>query len=200
VNAVMSYVFHELEARADTRWPTLVPMDDAAVTWAIPDFEKKGKEWMVTKAKQNWSIGFYTHSLVQVFGSAIGTLLLESCPTRFILPNRAAMAPELAEIYGRLGLNEEEIRIISQARPQQDYYYSCESYGKRLFHLPLSPLLLAMTSRNRKEDHDRMDEILAQLGPEAFAEAWLAGEGYHDAAESIRAWRLAQADVGAVAD
>jgi type IV secretory pathway VirB4 component len=200
VNAVMSYVFHELEQRADTRRPTLVPLDDAAVTWAIPDFEKKGKEWMVTKAKQNWSIGFYTHSLVQVFGSAIGTLLLESCPTRFLLPNPAAMAPELAGIYGRLGLNEEEIRIISQARPQRDYYYSCESYGKRLFHLPLSPLLLAMMGRNRAEDHERMDEVLARVGPEAFAEVWLTQEGYPDAAESIRAWRLAQADVGAVAD
>jgi type IV secretory pathway VirB4 component len=200
VNAVMSYVFHEQEARADTRRPTLVPLDDAAVTWAIPDFERKGKEWMVTKAKQNWSVGFYTHSLVQVFGSAIGTLLLESCPTRFILPNPAAMAPELASIYARLGLNEEEIRLVATARPQRDYYYTCEQYGKRLFHLPLSPLLLAMIGRNRAEDHEAMDQLLAQVGPTEFSEAWLRKEGYPDAAESIRAWRLAQADMDAVAD
>jgi type IV secretory pathway VirB4 component len=191
VGPVLSHVFHELERHEDTRRPTLVPMDDAAVTWVMPDIETKAKAWLVTKAKKNWSLGFYTHSLVQVFGSPLGTLLLESCPTRFILPNEEAMAPELAEIYGRMGLNAEEIRLIAQARKQRDYYYTCEQYGKRLFSLPLSPLLLAMMGRNRAEDHESMEALMAQVGPEAFGEAWLRQEGLPDAAARVRQWREA---------
>src|SRR5262249_950526 len=118
VKPVVSHVFHELELGFDTSHPTLLLMDDAAVAWVLPDYEEKGKEWMVTKAKKGVSMGFFTHSLVQVFGSKLGGLLLESCPTRFILPNPAARAPELAAIYHRMGLNEEEIRLIATARSQ----------------------------------------------------------------------------------
>src|SRR5262249_23654622 len=83
----MEYVFHRWEERFETNHPTLLPMDEAAVTWAIPEFEAKGKEWMMTTAKKGMSLGFFTHSISQVFESRLGPLLLESCPQRFILPN-----------------------------------------------------------------------------------------------------------------
>ncbi len=194
VNAVMSYVFHELEMRASTEYPTLVPMDDAAVTWAVPDYEQQGKEWMVTKAKKNWSLGFYTHSLEQVFGSPLGTLLIESCPTTFALPNKAAMAPAIHAIYQRLGFNATEIRQIAEARPQRDCYYHCEGVGKRLFSLPLSPLLLAMLARNRAEDHQLMDEIVTREGVQGFAPAWLEAQGFPDEAQWLRTYRTQESD------
>jgi type IV secretory pathway VirB4 component len=185
VGPVMSYVFHGLEERFDTSHPTLLLMDDAAVTWVLPDYEEKGKEWIVTKAKKGVSMGFFTHSLVQVLSSTLGSLLLESCPTRFILPNPAARPPQLAEIYHRMGLNEEELRLISTARPQRECYYTVEQLGKRLLSLHLSPLILAMIGRNRAEDHQRMDEILQREGRGGFAAAWLRAQGFPEAAAQI---------------
>jgi len=185
VTPVMSYVFHRLEERFDTSHPTLLLMDDAAVTWALPDYEEKGKEWIVTKAKKGVSMGFFTHSLVQVFSIKLGSLLLESCPTRFILPNPAARTPQLAEIYHRMGLNAEELQLISTARPQRECYYTVEQIGKRLLSLHLSPLTLAMIGRNRAEDHQRMDEILQREGWEGFAAAWLRAQGFPEAAAQI---------------
>lgn len=152
----------------------------------LPDYERKGREWAVTQAKKNVSLGFFTHSLVQVFSSSLGTLLLESCPIRFILPNPAARAPALAEIYHRMGLNDAEIGLVASARPQREYYYSCELLGKRPFSLQLSPVLLAMVARNRQEDHELMDAILSERGREGFAAAWLAEQGFPEHAARVR--------------
>ena len=95
VGPVTNLLFHRLEQRFDTRRPMLVIMDDAAVAWALPDYQENGKKWMVTTAKKNVSLGFFTHSLTQVFESPLGALLIESCPTTFVLPNPAARTPSL---------------------------------------------------------------------------------------------------------
>jgi type IV secretion system protein VirB4 len=58
--------------------------------------------------------------------------------------------------------------------------------GKRLFSLQLSPVVLAMLARNRQDDHEAMDAILAEYGPEAFAYHWLRREGFVEAAERLR--------------
>jgi type IV secretion system protein TrbE len=186
VAPVMSYVFHACEQRFDTRTPTLIPIDDAAVTWAIPDYETNGKKWMVTTAKKNVSLGFFTHSLTQVFDSPLGALLIESCPTNFVLPNAAARTPAMAAVYERMGFNAAEIGMIASLRPQRDCYYSNELLGKRPFSVHLSPLLLAMFARNTQEDHALMDTILAQEGLHHFAPAWLHAQGFPDAAAHIQ--------------
>jgi hypothetical protein len=54
---VTRYVFHRLEQRFSTDTPTWLPNDEAAITWALPDFEKKGKQWLMTTAKKNVSLG-----------------------------------------------------------------------------------------------------------------------------------------------
>lgn len=178
VGPVLSLIFHRLEGRFDTRTPTFLPMDEAAITWAIPDYAEKGKEWMMTKRKKNVSLAFFTHSISQVFASALGPLLIESCPTWFMLPNPQARIPQMAAIYQQMGFNTEEIGIISEMRSQRDVYYRAEMLGKRRFSLPLSPLLLAMMGRNRQEDHEAMDRILGAHGPARFAEVWLAAQGF----------------------
>lgn len=175
VGPVTSYLFHRLEQRFSTDTPTYIPTDEAAITWALPDFEKKGKEWLMTTAKKSVSLGFFTHSLSQVFESKLGPLLLESCPTRYFLPNPSAKAPQMAAIYDRLGLTPEEITLIATAQPQRDFYYSCELLGKRLFHLNLSEDILRCIARNEAHHHEQMDWILEQYGVEGFAEAWLRG-------------------------
>jgi type IV secretion system protein VirB4 len=178
VGATSRYIFHRLEQRFSTDHPTLLLMDDAAVTWAMPDFEQRGKRWLMTTAKKSVSLVFATHSLAQVFESPLGPLLLEGCPTRFFLPSPGARAPQMAAIYRKLGLTDPEIQTIATMRQQRDVYYSCESLGKRPFSLALSPFILACLARNTAEDHALMDALLAREGREGFPQAWLRAQGY----------------------
>lgn len=178
---MMRAVFHRLEARFETRTPTFLPMDEFAILAAIPEFATQGKEWLMTRAKKNVSLAFATHSIAQIFGSAdnvLGALMLEGCASTFVLPNAQARTPQMAEIYQRLGFNAADIRLIATAQPQRDVYYASELLGKRLFHLRLPPPLLSVLARNRAEDHEKMDTILAQEGREGFGAAWLRAEGY----------------------
>jgi type IV secretion system protein TrbE len=192
VQPVMEYVFHEVEERLSTSRPALVPMDDAAVTWALEFYEQKGKEWLVTKAKLNASLGFFTHSVEQVFSSDLGTLLIESCPTTFALPNKAAMSPAIHDIYERMGFNDAEIRGIAQARAQRDVYVRVEGVGSQLLSVEMAPFLLAMFARNTEEHHARMDALMAEVGPEAFPIAWFKDQGFPEEAAWVQRYREEQ--------
>jgi type IV secretory pathway VirB4 component len=211
VGPVTRYLFHRVQERFSTDRPTFLPMDEAALTWIVPaeepheaapaaamsDYGQQGKEWMMTTRKRGVSLGFFTHSISQVFASALGPLLMESCPTWFMLPNPAARSPQLAEIYHRMGFNPREIELISIARPQRDVYYRAELLGKRLCSLPLSPLELAVLARNTEADHDLMDKILAEHGRAGFAAAWLRAQGFPEAADRVAARREEGHDVAA---
>jgi type IV secretory pathway VirB4 component len=188
LHTFMPYLFAELEDRFDTRTPTLIPWDEFALASVIPEDVDKAKEWLMTKAKKNVSLGFATHSIAQIFGSAdsvLGSLITEGCQSWYVLPNAAARTPQMADIYTRLGFNATEIDGIAGGRPQRDVYFRAELLGKRLFHLYLSEFLMCMLSRNRQEDHEAMDELLAQEGREGFAPAWFRKEGFPEAAATI---------------
>jgi type IV secretion system protein VirB4 len=189
VGPVTRYLFHAVQERFSTDTPTWLPMDEAAIAWIVPEegetpryklstYGEQGREWMMTTRKRGVSLGFFTHSISQVFTSALGALLMESCPTWYMLPNPAAKSPELAAIYGRMGFNDRQVDLISTARPQRDVYYRAERLGKRLLSVELSPVELAMLARNDEEDHRLMDAILAEHGREEFARHWLAAQGF----------------------
>jgi type IV secretion system protein VirB4 len=196
---VLRHVFATLEDRFDTRTPTLVTMDEFAVLAAVAydtthagrekDYAKRAKEWLMTKAKKNVSLGFATHSLAQIFGEEsdgeLGALILEGCKSTYALPNPAARTGQMAAIYRRLGYNESETDLIARARAQRDVYYRAETLGSRLLSLRLSPLTLAVLARNRQEDHERMDKVLEREGPEGFLDAWLREQGFPEAAERL---------------
>jgi type IV secretion system protein VirB4 len=194
---VLGYVVPELERQMRTDAPMFLLLDDAAVTWLTPrqeasaqqdirkKLENKCREWLMTSAKKNVSLGFSTHSLSQVFGSALGPLLEEGCPSRFFLPMTAALEPAIAEIYHRLGLTENALRTIATSRPQRDVYYACKELGQRSFSLPLGPLGVNCFASNRAEDHALMDTLMAQEGPEGFAAAWLRAHHFEEEAQYV---------------
>ena len=185
VGPVLGYVFPEIERQMRTDAPMFLLLDDAAVTWLTPErgaheqadirrkLEQRCRDWLMTTRKKNVSLGFSTHSLSQVFSSALGPLLEEGCPSRFFLPTTAAMEPAIAEIYMRLGLTTNALRTIATSRPQRDVYYMCKELGQRSFSLPLGPLALACLARNRAEDHALLDALVAKEGIEGFAARWL---------------------------
>ncbi len=97
----------------------------------------------------------------------------------------AALEPNIAAIYTRMGLTPTAIRTIATARPQRDVYYACTELGQRLFALPLGPRTLACVARNNAEDHALMDTILACEGQEGFAAAWLRAQGFPEEARYV---------------
>jgi type IV secretion system protein VirB4 len=182
---VLRYVLMQVELQMTTAAPMLLLLDDAAIPWAVPKIEEKSKEWLMTTRKKGVSLGFMTHSLSQVFESPLGALLEEGCPTRFYLPMPAALEPNIAAIYTRMGLTSTAIRTIATARPQRDVYYACTELGQRLFTLPLGKLALACLARNRAEDHALMDTLLTQEGREGFAAAWLRAHDFSQEAHDV---------------
>jgi type IV secretion system protein TrbE len=194
VGPLTRYLFHAVQERFSTDTPTWLPMDEAAIAWIVPSeretsryklstYGEQGREWMMTTHKRGVSLGFFTHSISQVFASALGPLLMESCPTWYMLPNQSANSPELADIYRRMGFNDRQIDQITTARIQRDVYYRAEGLGKRLLSVELSPQELAMLARNDEADHREMDRILAEHGREEFARHWLAAQGFPHAFE-----------------
>src|SRR5580700_5222990 len=148
--AVLSYLFHRIEGHFDGR-PTLLIIDEGWLALDDGDFAGRLREWLKTLRKKNASVVFATQSLADIDGSAIAPAIIESCPTRILLPNDRAVEPQITAIYRRFGLNDRQIEILARATPKRDYY--CQSRrGNRLFELGLREIALAFTAASSKTD------------------------------------------------
>ncbi|MHC0612993.1 conjugal transfer protein TrbE [Komagataeibacter oboediens] len=173
--AVLSYLFHRIEGRLDGR-PTLLLIDEGWLALDDRGFAGQLREWLKTLRKKNASVVFATQSLADIDGSPIAPAIIESCPTRILLPNERALEPQITAIYRRFGLNDRQIAILAQATPKRDYY--CQSWrGNRLFDLGLSEVALAFTAASSPTDQAAITHVLAESGADGFARAWLAHRG-----------------------
>ena len=169
--AVLAYLFHRIEDRFDGR-PTLLIIDEGWLALDDTDFASKLREWLKTLRKKNASVVFATQSLADIDGSAIAPAIIESCPTRILLPNDRAIEPQITAIYRRFGLNDRQIEILARAAPKRDYY--CQSRrGNRLFELGLGEIALAFTAASSKTDQALIEHVLAEGGRANFATHWL---------------------------
>jgi type IV secretion/conjugal transfer VirB4 family ATPase len=181
--AVLAYLFHRIEDRFDGR-PTLVIVDEGWLALDDRGFAGQLREWLKTLRKKNASVIFATQSLADIDGSAIAPAIIESCPTRILLPNERALEPQIAAIYRRFGLNDRQIEILSRATPKRDYY--CQSRrGNRIFELGLSEVALALTAASSKTDQAAIAELVAAHGTAGFARAWLRAKGLDWAADLL---------------
>lgn len=169
--AVLAYLFHRIEDRLDGS-PTLIIVDEGWLVLDDEEFAGHLREWLKTLRKKNASVVFATQSLSDIDASAIAPAIIESCPTRLLLPNERAIEPQIADIYRRFGLNDRQIEILAQATPKRDYY--CQSrHGNRLFELGLSEVALSLCATSSKTDQTAIAGILADHGREGFLDAWL---------------------------
>ena len=181
--AVLSYLFHRIGDRLDGR-PTLLIIDEGWLALDDEGFAGQLREWLKTLRKKNASVVFATQSLSDIDGSAIAPAIIESCPTRLLLPNERAIEPQITAIYRRFGLNDRQIEILARATPKRDYY--CQSRrGNRLFELGLSEVGLALCAASSKSDQTAIARIHAEHGSEAFLGAWLRHRGVDWAADLI---------------
>jgi type IV secretion system protein TrbE len=181
--AVLSYLFHRIEDRLDGR-PTLLIVDEGWLALDDEGFAGQLREWLKTLRKKNASVVFATQSLSDIDRSAIAPAIIESCPTRLLLPNERAIEPQITAIYRRFGLNDRQIEILARAMPKRDYY--CQSRrGNRLFELGLSDVALALCAASSKTDQAAIETVLAEHGRDGFLAAWLRHCGVAWAADLI---------------
>jgi type IV secretion system protein VirB4 len=181
--AVLSYLFHRIADRLDGS-PTMIIIDEGWLALGDPAFSKQLAEWLVTLRKKNASVIFATQSLAQLEKSTIAPAIIESCPTRLLLPNDRAVEPQITVIYRRFGLNDRQIEILARAAPKRDYY--CQSRkGDRLFELGMSEVGLALCAASAKSDQTLIANILAEHGRDGFLAAWLTARGVEWAADLI---------------
>ncbi len=181
--AVLAYLFHRLEDRLDGR-PTLLIVDEGWLALDDEGFAGQLREWLKTLRKKNASVVFATQSLSDIDRSAIAPAIIESCPTRLLLPNERAIEPQITAIYRRFGLNDRQIEILARATPKRDYY--CQSRrGNRLFELGLGEVALALTAASSRSDQALIERILAEHGREGFLAGWLSARGTAWAADLI---------------
>ncbi len=181
--AVLAYLFHRIGDRLDGR-PTLLIIDEGWLALDDDGFAGQLREWLKTLRKKNASVIFATQSLSDIDNSSIAPAIIESCPTRLLLPNERAIEPQITAIYRRFGLNDRQIEILARATPKRDYY--CQSRrGNRLFELGLSEVGLALCAASSKSDQTLIANLVAEHGRDGFLAAWLRARDAGWAADLI---------------
>jgi type IV secretion/conjugal transfer VirB4 family ATPase len=139
---VLLYLFHRVEQRLEQGRPSFIVIEEAWLPLMKGIFAARIKQWLLTLRKQNAAVLLATQSLAQLYQSPNRAILLESCPTKILLPNPEAAAPGHIALYRDLGLNDTEIDLLARARRKRDYYFKSPR-GSRLFELGLGPIALA---------------------------------------------------------
>jgi len=177
---VLLYLFRHFE-RSLTGAPALLLLDEAWVMLGHRVFREKIREWLKVLRKANCAVVLATQSLSDAARSGILDVLLESCPTRILLPNEEAdkggssAIPGPLDLYRLIGLNETEIALLKGAVKKRHYYYTSPE-GRRLFELGLGPVALAFTAVSSREDVARVRALIEAHGQD-WPRAWLAERG-----------------------
>lgn len=187
-NAVMPtllYLFHVIEKNCDGS-PTFIILDECWTFLDNPIFAEKIREWLKTMRKNNVSIIFATQNLEDIKKCSISSAIIESCMTRFFLPNAQALNQGNEEVYGFFNLNYRERQIIADSRPKHDYYV-VSAEGKRRFDLALSPYALSILAASSKDDQAECERIKKIYPDDDFMVHWLEYKGLRDAKEAYMA-------------
>ena len=139
------------------------------------------REWLKTIRKQNGAVVLSTQNLSDVFRSDIGDVILETCPTKVLLPNAEAGNPASRTFYERLGLNDREIQLIQSSVPKRDYY-AVSPLGRRMIALGLGKVGLSFVGVNGKEERQAAEIFMADHG-ERWQSEWLRSRGLVDWAD-----------------
>lgn len=155
---VLMYLFHRVEVALGAGDPALIVLDEAWVMLDNPVFSSKIREWLKVLRKFNTAVIFATQSLSDLANSPLKAVLLESCPTKILLPNREAAGQSAAGLYAEIGLNEHQTRLLAASTPKQDYYI-ISPLGRRRIRLALGRVALAFTAVSSRKDVERVREL-----------------------------------------
>ena len=186
---VLLRLLREVERGLDGS-PTLILLDEAGIALMHPAWASRVQQWALSLRKKNASLVLAVQNLRQLDAHGAGANIRESCPSRFYLPNPAAVAAGARELYEGFGLNPREIELIARAEPRRDYYFSSPR-GSRLFQLGLRRAELAfLGARPGLSFQATVAEALrvkGDFGAEWVAE-WLRECGCFDEATRFRSF------------
>lgn len=162
---VMMHIFRQVEKRVAKSIPTLIPIDEAFRSFGHPLAIQRLNKWLELMRKENAAVGFATQNINTVLTSAIGTSILQTVATKFLLPNPEATTQQVAPLYRAVGLNERQIENLAFAKQKREYYVM-NSDGRRMFDLGLGQVALAFTGVSGKEQAQHVRALKAQHGDE----------------------------------
>ena len=175
---VLLYLFRRVERQLDGR-PTLIVIEELWAPLMRTVFANRIKQWLLTLRKQNAAVMLVAHTPAQLDAVAGKQILIESCPTRILLPNSDAESSSNARLYHDLGLNDREITTLARAVPKRDYYVK-SPLGSRLVRLELGPVALAFLSTPDGMTADAVRpevESLAAMHGRRWPGEWIARLG-----------------------
>lgn len=172
---VMMHIFRQIEKRVKKSIPTLIPIDEAFRSFGHPLAIARLNKWLEVMRKENAAVGFATQNIDTVLTSAIGSSILQTVATKFLLPNAEASTASVAPLYRTIGLNNRQIENLAFARPKRDYYVMNQD-GRRMFDLGLGKVALAFLGISGKEDAAKLREVQAAYGDDWVCR-WMADRG-----------------------
>jgi type IV secretion/conjugal transfer VirB4 family ATPase len=184
---VLLYLFRRFEKTLKGQ-PALLVLDEAWLMLGHPVFREKIREWLKVLRKANCAVVMATQSLSDATKSGIFDVLIESCPTKILLPNEAAEQEGTEhymgakDIYRSIGLNDTEIQTIKTATKKRQYYYFSPD-GSRLFELGLGPIALSFVAVSDKETLAHLKSLKKEFGEE-WPYKWLTEKRIHVSQEA----------------
>lgn len=177
---VLLYLFRRFEKSLKGQ-PALLVLDEAWVMLGHPVFREKIREWLKVLRKANCAVVMATQSLSDAVHSGIFDVLVESCPTKILLPNEEAdkagtdnhLGPK--DLYTLMGLNSTQLHMIKTAIKKREYYYLSPD-GRRLFELNLGSVALAFTAVSDKKTLSHLKDLQARHG-DNWPYIWLKERG-----------------------
>lgn len=179
---VLLYLFRRFEKSLKGQ-PALLVLDEAWIMLGHPVFREKIREWLKVLRKANCAVVMATQSLSDAVKSSIFDVLIESCPTKILLPNEEAdkkgtdqhLGPK--DLYTIMGLNEAQIQLLKNSVKKRHYYYISPE-GCRLFDLNLGPVALSFVAVSDKETLAYLRELKEAHGAN-WPYVWMQERGVH---------------------
>lgn len=177
---VLLHLFRRFERSLDGS-PALLILDEAWIMLGHPVFREKIREWLKVLRKANCAVVLATQSLSDATRSGLLDVLLESCPTKILLPNeeagkggsREVLGPR--DIYTLFGLNDAELAII-ETGVKKRHYYAISPDGRRQFELGLGPIALAFIAASSREQIAAVRQLQQRHG-DGWPLHWLDHNG-----------------------
>jgi len=136
------------------------------------------RDWLKTLRKLNGVVLLSTQNLSDIFNSPIRDVVLESCPTKVLLPNAEAANPASRQFYESIGLNEREISVVQTSIPKRQYYV-VSPIGRRSIALGMGGVGLSFVGVNSREERQLVEDTITKYG-EDWQSAWLRMRGLGD--------------------
>ena len=168
---VLLYIFRRIEKSLTGR-PSFILIDEAWIVLGHKIFRDKIREWLKVFRKKNCGVIMATQSLSDLKNSGIMDVLIDSCPTRFLLPDESARQEDHAAIYKELGCNDAMIDQLATAVPKRDYMV-IQPDGKRIIQLALGPKELAFVGVSDPERIAKIKKLHRTHGPDLWQHEWL---------------------------